>query len=158
MNAYRKHSCLCQSSVHTHFKTVVHSSRSALACLSSGTWWMYITFLICVSRPVVWAFSVLCWSVSPLNCTAAGWSCCYWRSVYEGFRSPRYFVSCPENNNFTWLSKFLLLQNKPFNSEVIFSKVIIVAVKSWWVDTIFTVRRHTSMFLVCLAGWRRPYC
>lgn len=51
-NAYRKQSCIYQSSVCSHFKTVVHLSMSRSARLFKlwlDTWWMCIIFLVYVS-------------------------------------------------------------------------------------------------------------
>lgn len=69
-NAYRKQSCIYQSSVCSHLKTVVHLSLSRSARLFKlwlDTWWMCIIFLICVSKAVMCAFSVSSWPVSTRN-------------------------------------------------------------------------------------------
>lgn len=147
MNAYRKQSCMYQSSVCTYFETVVYLSlsRSALVCLSSDLAYdecvLHFSFVfpgqwcgLFLYRPGLSALLII---------QTLDWSCCCWRSVYGAFTFPDIIGLVLNIKNLT---------HKLIHSRSLLRHKLILIIEepfhNLWVDIIFTVRLHTCMFLV----------
>lgn len=149
------HGHACARALHTHLKTVVHLSlsRSALVCLSSdfGMWWICIAFLIQALRFHICHKGLFCAS----QCL---------------FTLHTSYIYKNTNLNFSWLKNSFLSIPVSYNTtKVLIDWISTVATQTkevrhfcgnsqLVVDTIFTVRLHSSVFLVCLAWIKHHFC